>query len=320
MKITGIKYENVISDYAIMDPLNLMERVSIPGYRVLAALDDDDTPVGCVMFFEGDDELILEWIYVMPAYIGLGVTYFLNEKLKELATGRFSKLALYIPEVYGRKCVCPDEKSFISEVFPGPLEAAAGEWYTTLEAIGRHPLFTDDTVTGYIADSCDIANLDELKWAEMTLSVTHVEAQKEKIRLYDVMEYDVSLDLQLSLVSFDKGSDRSRLNGVLMLQRVGDTIYPVLAWGRDGVAMKSLIRAVVQNALAASCQKRTQIRLILKQERDFYSEDLYSFLDDIFQVKKPGFGRHIPAKRLEVKVGSKPYFTTDGMVGLNVGI
>jgi hypothetical protein len=130
------------------------------------------------------------------------------------------------------------------------------------------------------------------------------------------MEHDEALDLDLSLVSFESGSDRSVVNGVLMVQKLGNTIYPILSGGRDNVAMMSLVRVAVKKALSL-CPLRTQIRLILKMERDAYSEDLYGFLDDIFQVKKPGYGRHIPAKRFKVRVGSMPYFATDGMIELN---
>ena len=89
-------------------------------------------------YYEGDDSLVIEWMYTLPAYRGIGVGSHFLELAFEEAKGRgLSDVTVRISEEYLRNGLFWDpEEFFYNDVFTQE-DAEASEWQTTMSRLSR---------------------------------------------------------------------------------------------------------------------------------------------------------------------------------------
>ncbi len=285
--------ENRISELEGMDQLSLLERASFPGYYVLAAYDDEskeagDEAVGCILFSLGKKGIVIQWIYVEPSYRGRGVSDELILAARDAGyENAVTELNAYIPSLYGRKIVCVGEESYIDYAFGDETDSSLGEWSTSFEALLKHPLFrVKEQEEGY-----DLFSFSDLKMREIGKAIENIREKAGVLSLYDVSGHEDLIEPEISIFSFEKGTQRERPNGCILFQKAGNTLYPVYVYAGDTDVLKAMIRKCIK-ATKDLYGNRQKIRMILREEPDFETADI---LDDIFQIKRPGYGRYYQA-------------------------
>jgi hypothetical protein len=133
---------------------------------------------------------------------------------------------------------------------------------------------------------------------EQEAEIEFVAEQPETKMLYPVPGNEHLLEYDLSFICYEKGTERGTITGALLIQKAGDTLYPVLIYGTDAMTIMGLMRSAVL-AAEKRYDHRQQFRVIIRdrksREPGHHVLMLPKILDDIFQMNRPGFGRHTKA-------------------------
>ncbi|SCX84378.1 Acetyltransferase (GNAT) family protein [Lachnospiraceae bacterium XBB2008] len=293
MKIVRIR-KNRFKDLEHLDQLGLLERASFPGYTVYACMDESDGHLfGVIMIYNRRDAIGIEWLYVEGRYRGRGYADQLLDIAFEMRdAGQAEYIEAYLPQVYARSTVCPDEEEFLEGYFDEISDMVQGEWLSSLAALNLHPVcISKSHLTrndGYIYKA--LADLPATQASEV---LHRLAGMKGTVSLYGVNEFIYEYDYQTSFIAFEKGDDGNDPVGAVLVQDTAETLYPAFYVGETRELLLGLWSGFV-SAAAKLYPGRKRVSVIIRDQdpSDIVSESL----DDLFQVRREGYGRHLDAK------------------------
>jgi hypothetical protein len=298
MKIVKIRQDQ-FDKCEHLDQLGLLERAYLPGYTVYACVEenggDEDRPCAMLMFFIRNKTLTIEWLYVESERRGEKCADLLLSTAFEMQeTGQIKRLAAYLPEVYGRRFICPWEEPFLSDYFGGTEVSLMGEWNSTLMALGQHP----KCLLPERKEEISFLAFSDLS-AERTKEVLSAFlGMDEGSMLYSVHELTRDFDRNTSFAAFDGAEGKNSLCGGLLTHFAGETLYIVCLFGSRSKICTGLWTRFVKAALQ-QYPGRMRVAMILRSEKTDRKQAV--LLDDLFQVNRKGYGRHIPASLLYLR-------------------
>ena len=302
MKIVRVR-KNRFKDLEHLDQLGLLERASFPGYAVYACMDEPDGHLfGMIMIYNRRDAIGIEWLYVEGRYRGQGYA----DQLLDIAfgmreAGQAEYIEAYLPQVYARSTVCPDEEEFLEGYFDEISDMVQGEWLSSLAALKLHPMCISmshsTTYDGYVYKA--LADLPATQASEVLHALAGMEGT---VSLYGVNEFIYEYDYQTSFIAYEQGDDVNNVVGAVLVQETAESLYPAFYVGQTRELLAGLWTGFVCTA-AKLYPERKRVSVIIRDQDP--SDIVRETLDDLFQVNKEGYGRHLDAKifRLGVSGG-----------------
>ena len=299
MKTVRIR-KNRFKDLEHLDQLGLLERASFPGYTVYACMDESDGHLfGVIMIYNRRNAIGIEWLYVEGRYRGQGYADQLLDIAFEMRdAGQAEYIEAYLPQVYARSTVCPDEEEFLAGYFDEISDRVQGEWLSSLEALSLHPmciamsrLNTDD---GYVYKA--LADLPATQASEVLHALAGMEGA---VSLYGANEFIYEYDYQTSFIAYEKGDDVNNVVGAVLVQETAESLYPAFYVGKTRELLAGLWTGFVCTA-AKLYPERKRVSVIIRDQDP--SDIVRDTLDDLFQVNREGYGRHLDAKKFRLVV------------------
>ena len=284
-----------------LDQLGLLERAYLPGYTVYACVGEDECrPLGMIMFFFRHRTLVIEWLYVEPRYRGAGYADLLLSTVFEMReSGQAERIAVYLPGVYGRSFICRDEDTFLSDNFGAAEVSLPGEWHAALMALAQHPKCL---VPGQ-DDGIIYTPFAELSSEKTKETLGSFSAMKEDTMLYPVHELTRDYDGNTSFAAFENTENGSVTCGGLLVHCTGESLYIACFFGDSRKICIGLWTRFIKAALE-HYPGRTRVTMILRSENA--DQKYAALMDDLFQINRKGFGRHIDAALLYAEENEDP--------------
>ena len=247
---------------AWLDPFFMLDRIELFDGFVLMATEDTtdeetDVPVGLIICTEGEDHLAVEWLYVADGFREQGAGERLLAAVFDLAEENgLSRIAACIRYEYGQEIVCAGAKTYLKDHMFEQEEALPGEWLTDLTCLGTSSYFQNRPDRISEVTSAGIMNHKELKAAVQMLT----KGNGTKM-LYPLNGEEENLDRRIS--AFIHGEHG--ICGGLLIQVVGDTLYPVLLSADSLEDANALIYYALMNA-KEKYDGSTRVRVILSDK------------------------------------------------------
>ena len=253
----------LLDSFLFMDLYERTDKLGLRGSFALGATmekEDEDVPAGIIVCTRNKDTLVIEWLYTVPEYRGLGIaSELMFLAFEEAEASGLKKVAARISEEYEDNDLGWDTWSFFeNDVFTG-IEEDETEWrisYDELTVI----LERDEKKNKASAENpgvfrlCDLSN-DELDKARKALE-KHFKDESEM----PVNQGFAMADKTMSFVK-KKGDDYV---GMLLIRKAGRTWYPFRLSTSDEVDEETLLRAALYHS-EELCKLNEKIEIAVKK-------------------------------------------------------
>ena len=259
MKTVLLGSKEIRGVFRSLDPYDRMDLVGLPGAFALGSTVEDeghDAPAGLCVVVEGDDSLVIEWMYTLPAYRGIGVGSHFLELAFEEAKGRgLSDVTVRISEEYLRNGLFWDpEEFFYNDVFTQE-DAEASEWQTTMSRLSRI-LAKQEKENERAARDEGIVALSECSKKDFADAFRSL---KERMKLHIPDSFPRLLNSADANLSFFL-KDADAYEGVFLCHRTETAVYPYFLAAPNKDDEELLARAALYTA-EELLSTRDQIRI-----------------------------------------------------------
>lgn len=244
-----------------LDPFGMLNRLSLPHYFALVAVTEKEKrqadPAGLLIASLKKDRIIIEWICVDPEQRYQGIGTALTEKVLSLAASQdMPEVAVRFHDEDEMEQLNEDALFFFAEYFHRE-EPLPGEWCKESGKLLKEEFFTEDTGRYPKAKK-----LSETRSKDLREAIGELWADKEAHRLSDAPGGEELYDPELSAVLTDEG----KICGMFLLQRVGDTVYPVFLYAESDQEAKALFLSAGK-AAEETLSPDTEVRLIAEDRK-----------------------------------------------------
>ena len=328
MKIVRVRHKK-LDTLTHLDQLGLLERAYFPGSYVYALVEEtagnveeedsealeegegseepdenaageadekegeDAAPLnrahGVLMYSVHKNSLFIDWIYIEREYRNTGFADELIARAFEHGESIGLRIFAYLPRLYGRNRVCAREADFLSDYFEEERLQSAGEWTSSLRALSRHRCCIAKEAEG---EEMKVSAFSELTTDEEWAVLWALSGLEEETLCFDLPKTPFAYEAQLSFIAYEPGKSGHKLVGALLVQNAGGTLYPVLFYYDSVRTRNRLWKRFIEAALKV-CPPGKRVTMILRTEKN--EDALAASLDDLFQVNRKGYGRHIEA-------------------------
>ncbi len=218
IKIVSITNEQKIY-FMAMDPLMLMDRMTMAGMFALGALEErEDTheviPVGLMICEKGENSYKIHWLCVDPEYRTRGVGTALLTAVFDAASRKdFPYVEAHIIQTTEREQYCAAENSYLRDHYFTSRRELPGEWHTTVEKLSH----TFEHIK--IPKGSTVKALGELTADERKLVLAKLSNMKLQTGRKCIWHQEELFDPMLSRISYQNGL----LTGGLLIQSIAVT-------------------------------------------------------------------------------------------------
>ena len=263
MKTVLLGTKEIRDSFRFMDPYEQMDLLGLPGAFALGTTEEKgekDVPAGLCVVTQGEDHLVITWLYTRPEYRGTGIGSHLMELVFEEAKARdLSDVMVRISGEYLTGGLLWDPESFFDNDVFTREEEEASEWHTTMERISKF-LIGEEEENEKAANDPRVITLSELSRTERREAVLSLKAQ---FRLRFPENFQELMNAADGKLSFFLRKGKS-YEGVFLSLRTEKVLYPFLMLTAKEEDEETLSRALMY---AAEEELRAKDRIRIRCER-----------------------------------------------------
>ena len=240
-----IKVDAKNKDFFIgLDPVGRLDMLKLPGSFALGAVDETgefDIPASLIVCTEETDRLVIDWVYTMPEFRGLGLGSELMMLAFEEASGRFLyDVAARISSEYdGEYDGWDPGYFFVNDVF-SDIEDEQKVFKTNMSLIEKR-LSEDEKKNKRFSDLEEIVSLSEVNPADLKELLHGLEQKHGKGLLYPLESQVFSADPNVSILRIEK----RECTGAVFVMRGMHTWYVLGLIPLDLEETEEIVRAAL---------------------------------------------------------------------------
>ena len=248
--------------FSWMDPFLVLERLEFPGSFALAATesaDDEEAelPAGLMICHFKTDRLVIDWLWIAEQFRQQGIGDALLSAAVAIAEQRKLKyVSADMRMEFGQELICLGAEDYFGEHLFQKVQELPGEWMTSLQRLSMNPYLKMKPKMTYDVEL--INSLDQSKLRNVVAGFSKTPGVQ---MLYPVAGEESRLEQNVSCVIRDKDT----ICGGLMIQAVGNTLYPVLLAARSLEEANALMHYSLIAALK-KYHKPMDVRIILNDQ------------------------------------------------------